>query len=283
MLFSPHIPETLSSSLSLINQFQLQSLSFHLRHTYPLPHDYDVDRFTPMAKTAEANAPSLRTLRLSGSELVEALNVAPFTALVELDLLRLDPVNIVHMRAVFQHCPQLQSFSLSLDADGHTDGEIEGLFRHAPKDALPNLTAFKFHACYAREDEIKALAKFLKRRTRLERLDFVNPGGGDSYGLGFGFGFDGDLDLDGAPILKILKHLPRLAVLGCDVRIDKLTTKRLARLGRWVPPSVTALALTVAARKCVAPERAWAQFVRFVFLFFFYLPLLLSLGAEYEY
>ena len=141
---------------------------------------------------------------------------------------------------------------MSLNDDHHTDGEVEGLLE-GNRDALPHLTSFKFLGYFTTDEEIKAFAKFLKRKTALERLDFVNPGG-DSF-------WPDECDLDSAPLLKILKHLPRLTVLGCDIRTDRLTAKLLTKLSRWIPQSITALSLTIAATKCVASEQSWIKFV----------------------
>lgn len=252
LFLSPNIPEIISPWLPLIEPFPLESLSFQSRHAYPFSHDYDVDRFSPLAKAAEAKAEALRYLCLDGSELMEACSMERFSALVELDLLRMDAINIIGMRPLLEHCSQLRSLAMSLNDDHHTDGEVEGLLE-GNRDALPHLTSFKFLGYFTSDEEIKAFAKFLKRKTALERLDFVNPGG-DSF-------WPDECDLDSAPLLKILKHLPHLTVLGCDIRTDRLTAKLLAKLGRWIPQSVTALSLTVAATKCVASEQSWIKFV----------------------
>ncbi|PIL26340.1 hypothetical protein GSI_12096 [Ganoderma sinense ZZ0214-1] len=194
-----------------------------------------------MAQTVETNAKSLRHLSLYG-EIFSSCSTWKLTSLVDLTLL--SPMDSTGLHAVFEDCTQLRSLALCLD-HGLLE-ELSDIFEEHV-DALPHLTAFKFHCSWIQHEDIESLAAFLRGKTSLERLDCVNQAG---PGPG----------LCCEPLLKILPDLPRLTVLGIDVSTLRLTAEHLSHLNACIPQRVTALVLDVAVAEWEATEDDWAQF-----------------------
>ncbi|TBU24541.1 hypothetical protein BD311DRAFT_701857 [Dichomitus squalens] len=150
-------------------------------------------------------------------------------------------------------CPFLPSInhlrSLAFLPHHKIDGDLADVFEEH-SDALPLLTSCKVMCGWMTAEDIEAFATFLQGKSFLQRLDFVH-----SYGWA-----SEDEPLTNEPVLRVLKDLPHLTILGCDIRSQQLTSDHLAELSACIPRHLTALSLRISASEMTLTEDEWAEF-----------------------
>ncbi|KAI1787082.1 hypothetical protein LXA43DRAFT_1098578 [Ganoderma leucocontextum] len=117
-------------------------------------------------------------------------------------------------------------------------------------DAFPNLTSFKLLSVFDLPDEaVEEVAKFLKKKKLLRRVDVITRTEAQAREA-----------LVNVSLLKILPELPRLEVLGLDIRPAKLTAAHVKLLHQYVPRQVTALFILFQFGSSDAKVADWRNF-----------------------
>ena len=239
---SPEIPE----NLCLSSFTQLQSLVFTHRFMdlWPPMHSGGVPYLKTIHEAIAANSATLRRLDVFGEVLWDC-PPASFSNLHELAIVF--PHTLDGLGLIFEHCRRLTGFTLCTENDGM---DLADVLKTHP-DAFPNLTSFKLLSVFDLPDEaVEEIAKFIKKRTLLRRVDVSTRTEGNV----------GD-PLINLPILQALPELPRLEVLGLDVRPARLTAVHVKLLQQYIPQRVTALFLLLQAESSDAKVADWRNFV----------------------
>ena len=239
---SPEIPE----DMCLPSFTQLESLVFTHRFMdlWPPMHSSDIPYHKTVHAAIAANAATLRRLGVFG-DVLWGCTPSSFSNLQELTVVF--PNTLDGLGSVFEHCSKLTGFTLCTENDGMDIADVVTTY----PEAFPKITSFKLLSVFdLQEDVVEAVATFLKKKKLLRRVDVlarteVNTGEA----------------LATLPILKILPELPRLEVLGLDIRPAKLTAAHVKLLQQYVPHQVAALFLLFQSDSSDAKVADWRNFV----------------------
>ena len=239
---SPEIPE----DMCLPSFTQLESLVFTHRFMdlWPPMHSSDIPYHKTVRAAIAANSATLRRLDVFG-EVLWGCPPSSFSNLLELTIVF--PNSLDGLGPVFEHCRALVGFTLCTENEG---ADLADVLKAYP-EAFPNITSFKLLSVFDLLHEVADdIAKFLKRKKLLRRVDILTRtevSAGEA--------------LANLAILKILPELPRLEVLGLDIRPAKLTAAHVKLLQQYVPSRVTALFLLFQSDSSDAKVADWRNFV----------------------
>ncbi|KAM5534151.1 hypothetical protein V8D89_012171 [Ganoderma adspersum] len=240
---------------------RLTSLAFLQRHhsRRPTTEDSTAASTNSIRALITTYASTLRSLCIYGDHLLD-LDISLFHHLTELSII--NPRTLPDLIAVFEQCTAIRAFTLCDKAryDGQEDVSYEywsndefiDVLRAQPA-AFPHLTSFKLMGAWFWADQMEAIAAFLKDKAGLRRLDLMN----DKWTRWDGDGIIDDL----CPVLEILCGFPQLEVFGFDMRGAQLTQNDMRCLERYIPRSVTALAVTVFAESSKAQAEDWRRLI----------------------
>ncbi|PIL26351.1 hypothetical protein GSI_12107 [Ganoderma sinense ZZ0214-1] len=238
ILLHPEIPE----HICLPAFTQLKSLVFVHRHGTHWPAMDAVPYHKTIHAAISANSATLRRLDVFGDALWGCPS-AFFSNLYELAIVFPDTLDGLH--SVFEHCRGLGGFTLCTENDS---SEFASILTAYP-DAFPSLASFKLLSVFDFHDEaIREVAQFLKKKKLLRRLDILTRTENVLHGLA------------NTPILEILPDLPRLEVLGLDIRPLKLTSAHVTLLQQYIPRQITALFLLLQVESSSAKVGDWHTF-----------------------
>ena len=242
---------------------RLRSLAFLQRQQSrrPVTEDSTAAATDSVRALITTHASTLRSLCVYGDHLL-GLDVSLFHHLTELSII--NPSTLPDLSAILEQCTAIRSFTLCDKA--RYDGQEDVSYEHWSNDefidvlrahpaAFPHLASFKLMGAWFWADQMEAVAAFLKDKAGLRRLDLMN----DKWTRWDGDGIIDDL----CPVLEILAGFPRLEVFGFDMRGAQLTQDDMRCLERYVPRSVTALAVTVFAESSKARAEDWRRLVSF--------------------
>ncbi|KAI1787083.1 hypothetical protein LXA43DRAFT_896796 [Ganoderma leucocontextum] len=211
---------------------------------WPAMHADEIPYHKTVQETIAANAATLRRLDVFGDVLWECPSPS-FANLHELTIVF--PNTFDGLGSVFEHCRGLGGFTLCMENDGM---ELAEVVKTHP-DAFPNLTSFKLLSVFDLPDEaVEEVAKFLKKKKLLRRVDVITRTEAQAREA-----------LVNVSLLKILPELPRLEVLGLDIRPAKLTAAHVKLLQQYVPRQVTALFILFQSGSSDAKVADWRNFV----------------------
>ena len=136
--------------------------------------------------------------------------------------------NLSNTTLLVHHCARLKSLSVQIDIENAASQFYAVLAAH-PK-ALPNLARFKLHTTeiQASESDMESLAEFISEKKKLRCLDCSSH----------------SHTVEGMqPLLRVLRSLPCLEVLGLDLHCAVVTQELYQALKRALPEGLTALRL----------------------------------------
>ncbi|TBU24542.1 hypothetical protein BD311DRAFT_799355 [Dichomitus squalens] len=239
-IIHPEFPE----DLCLPSFTQVNSLVFRHRFLdlWPQMHA-GAPYHKTVHRTIAANSATLRRLEVFGDALWECLPMS-FASLHELAIVF--PCTLAGLGSVFEHCRELRGFTLCTENDGSEIIDVLNIHQ----DAFPHLTSFKLLSVFdLDEDVIEEVAKFLKKKRQLRRVDVLSR-----------TQVDQGEDLINISFLKILRDLPNLEILGLDIRPAKMTSAHVKLLEQYVPPQVTALFILFHANTSDVKVVDWRSF-----------------------
>ncbi|EJF64849.1 hypothetical protein DICSQDRAFT_167001 [Dichomitus squalens LYAD-421 SS1] len=207
--------------------------------------DQDADEPSLIRDVLEANANTLRALRLAGETCDQCLPMPSFASLAELDIVGIQGHE--ELGELFAHCTHLRALSLVFT---YAEDVLIPVLRAQPK-ALPDLDSFKIWSVDYSGDDLAVLARFLQKKKRLRRMDVMVRV--DARWLA------ADTALLITPILEIMPKLRELQVVGLSVRVASLQKEHIQDLEVYLPDNLTALLIWVNISSSSVPADEWIE------------------------
>lgn len=197
----------------------------------------------------EANADSLRSLRLTGDIWAQLPQPSRFAHLDELEFVCLETYDV--LPTLFAHCPRLRAFALI-----YAEQDLIPVLRRHPL-ALPNLDSFKLWGVNYDGNDVAVLAAFLRPKRRLRRLDVMVRVDTPEW-----MSDDPRVYPVLLPLLEIMPALPELHVVGLSFRVRTVQEAHIRDLQAYLPQKLTALLVWADVASMPLPAKRWTDLVR---------------------
>lgn len=242
--FRPDFPESLDTLLVSFNGLTSFGFSEMIKGYI---FDEELESRSIPAVIA-ANTGTLRTLRgLSDEVWAQLPPLSNFAHLHELEIVAIQSYDGLH--ALFEHCAALHAFTLL-----HATQELIPVLHNHPQ-ALPDLDSFKIWGVHYTVDDITVLAKFVRQKRHLRRLDVMVR----TYTHRRRTEDPSPVLM---PLLEILNTLPDLRILGLSFRVTSPEGDHVRYLEAHLPKNLTALLVWMDRPSVSVPAQHWIELVR---------------------